>query len=173
MITRGDRSTAELGVPTAAASLPPAPPSVDVPPFASGPPRTRGRRRVVTLSLAAAVGVAVGLGLGALVPTTAAPTEVRDGRSLVLASGGSASVSERGGFDRADRVIAAVLAAAPRCTPDIRMAGAPVAERSGFLEEARRLAAEASDAQGLRSVRWRVIERDGRLFGVLYGERCE
>ena len=127
------------------------------------------------LSLAAAAGVAVGLGLGlgALVPTPAAPTEVRDGRSLVLASGGSASVSERGGFDRADRVIAAVLAAAPRCTPEIRIAGAPVAEHSGFLKEARRLAAEASDAQGLRSVRWRVIERDGRLFGILYGERCE
>lgn len=127
----------------------------------------------MTLSLAAAAGVAIGLGLGALVPTTAAPTEAGEGRSLVLASGGSGSASEPGGIDRAEQVISAVLAAAPRCTPDIRMAGAPVAERSGFLEEARRLAAEASDAQGLRSVRWGVIERDGRLFGVLYGERCE
>jgi hypothetical protein len=131
----------------------------------------------VTLSSVAGVGVGVaiglGLGRGGLVPTTASPTEVGQGGSRVVASGGSGAASELGGIDRAEQVISAVLAAAPRCTPEIRMAGAPVAERTDFLEEARRFAAEASYAQGVRSVRWRVIQLDGRLFGVLYGERCE
>ena len=125
------------------------------------------------LSLAAGLGVAIGLGLGGLVRTIAAPTEAGEGGSLVVASGGSGAASELGRIDRAEQVISGVLAAAPRCTPEIRMAGASVAERRDFLEEARRLAAEASDAQGLQSVRWRVIQLDGRLFGVLYGERCE
>jgi hypothetical protein len=74
---------------------------------------------------------------------------------------------------RGERIVAGVLAAAPECEPDIRMAGAPASEREEFLREARRLAAEAAEDQGLVNVVWRVIERDGRLYGVLYGERCD
>jgi hypothetical protein len=125
------------------------------------------------LWLVGAVGVAVGLGLGVVV-AAALPrnTDARAVASSIPVSGGSVSASGSEGLDRAERVISSVLESAPRCTPEIRMAGAPAAERERFLEEARHLAAEASEMQGLEHVRWRVIERDGRLFGVLYGERC-
>ena len=176
MILRRHGSAIELSEPRAAASLPAAPPSVGLlAAFAGRARRERGRRRVAGMSLAAAVGVAIGLGLGlgALATPAALPTEAREGHPLVPASGGSGAVSGADGLERAHRVIAAVLAAAPRCTPEIRIAGAPVAEQQEFLDQARRLATEASDAQDLRSVRWRVVERGGRLFGVIYGERCE
>lgn len=124
--------------------------------------------------LAMAVGMAGGLALGIVVDkTTATPIDTRDARPPIVASGTSGLAVGSDGSERGEQVISAVLAAAPRCTPDIRMAGAPASEHVEFLEEARQLATEASNVDGLRNVRWRVIERDGRLFGVLYGERCE
>lgn len=157
-------------------ALPFVPVSVNAPPFGieGEPRRVPVRGRIASLAVVGAAGVALGAGLGAAAAATVSPvTEARDARSPIAMSGtfGSASGSE--GSDRADQVIAAVLAAAPRCTPEIRMAGAPSAERTEFLEDARRLALEASEVQGLRSVSWRVIERGGRVFGVLYGERCD
>jgi hypothetical protein len=50
---------------------------------------------------------------------------------------------------------------------------APAEEREEFLREAEQLATEATGAQGLRNVVWRVVERDSHLYGVLYGERCD
>jgi hypothetical protein len=172
MTTNGDRSAIESAVPIPV-SLPGPPAAVDMGPVASGSSskRMRDRGRIASLAVVAATGMAIGLGLGAAVATTVPPaTQARDARSPLAAT--SSWGSEPGGSERAERVIAAVLAAAPRCTPEIRMAGAPAAERTEFLDEARRFAAEASE-RGLRSVRWKVIERHGRLFGVLYGERCE
>lgn len=126
------------------------------------------------MGLGMAIGMAASLALGIAVGTTiAAPLEERDARSPIVASGTSELAVGPTGSARGDQVISAVLAAAPRCTPEIRMAGAPAAERVEFLEQARQLATEASNVDGLRFVRWRVIERDGRLFGVLYGERCD
>jgi hypothetical protein len=156
--------------------LPPVPAPVNPPPFAieGEPRRVPGRGRIASLAVVGAAGVALGVGLGAAAAATVSPaTEARDARSPTATSGSFASASGAGGSDRADQVIAAVLAAAPRCTPEIRMAGAPSAERTEFVEEARRLALDASEVHHLRSVRWRVIERGGRIFGVLYGERCD
>ncbi len=118
--------------------------------------------------------VVLGMLLGATLFATRVPAATRpDGRGLArFPTGGSESFPSLTGAERAERVIAAVLAAAPACTPEIRMAGAPASKRGEFIEDAERLAAEASDEQGLRSVRWKVTERDGQLFGVLYGERC-
>jgi hypothetical protein len=118
--------------------------------------------------------VVLGVLLGAALFPTPVPAATRPvGKEPAhLPTGGSESFPSLTGAERAERVIAAVLAAAPACTPEIRMAGAPASERGEFIEDAERLAAEASDEQGLRSVRWKVTERDGRLFGVLYGERC-
>lgn len=156
------------------ATLPAAPVSVDVRPDPSGATsrRTSRPRRIVAPWLVGAVGVAVGLGLGVAAPAPSRSTDARAVASSIPVSGGSGAASGSEGLDRAERVISAVLDSAPRCTPEVRMAGAPATEREGFLEEARHLAAEASEVQGLEYVRWRVIERDGRLFGVLYGERC-
>ena len=126
------------------------------------------------MAFGVAAGMVAGLALGAVIDkATATPIDTRDARAPIVASGTSGlAVGPKGG-ERGEQVISAVLAAAPRCTPDIRMAGAPASEHVEFLEEARQLATEASNVDGLRNVRWRVIERDGRLFGVLYGERCE
>ena len=119
------------------------------------------------------LGLVLGVLLGAaLAPGAPAAARPDPEEPAGLAIGGAPPVPDLTGGERAERVIAAVLAAAPACTPEIRMAGAPASERGEFLEEAELLATEASDEQGLRSVRWKVTERDGRLFGVLYGERC-
>jgi GMP synthase PP-ATPase subunit len=74
---------------------------------------------------------------------------------------------------RAERIVADILASAPECEPAIRIAGAPAEEREEFLRDAERLAIEAVEQQGLLNVVWRVVEREGRLYGVLYGESCD
>jgi len=176
MITSDDGSAVEHTASAVATTLPAAPASADARPDpreASSQRATRPRGRVAVW-LAVTVGMAGGLALGIVVGTTiATPVETRDPRSPIVASGTSELAVGSNGSDRGEQVISAVLAAAPRCTPDIRIAGAPASEHVEFLEEARQLATEASSVDGLRNVRWRVIERDGRLFGVLYGERCE
>lgn len=118
--------------------------------------------------------VVLGMLLGAALFATRVPAATRpEGKELAhLPTGDSESFPSLTGAERAERVIAAVLAAAPACRPEIRMAGAPASKRGEFIEDAERLATEASDEQGLRSVHWKVTERDGQLFGVLYGERC-
>lgn len=131
--------------------------------------------RVVSLGLVGILGIAVGVLLGAALFETPVQAATRvGGKERVLpATSGSIQFQDLAGAERAERVIAAVLAAAPACTPEIRMAGAPASEHAEFIEEAERLATDASDEQGLKSVRWKVTERDGQLFGVLYGERCD
>jgi hypothetical protein len=176
MISNDDGSAVEHTAPAVATTLPPVPASARARPDPGEAPsqraaRPRGRPAVW---LAVAVGMAAGLALGIVVGTTIATRiDTRDARSPIVVSGTSGLAAGSNGSDRGEQVISAVLAAAPRCTPDIRIAGAPAAERVEFLEQARELATEASSVDGLRNVQWRVIERDGRLFGVLYGERCD
>lgn len=127
----------------------------------------------MSLGLVGVLGIALGVLVGTALDPSAPSAAGADRREPAgVAIGGAPPVRDLTGTERAERVIAAVLAAAPACTPEIRMAGAPASERGEFIDEAERLANEASDEQGLRSVRWKVTERDGRLFGVLYGERC-
>ena len=134
----------------------------------------RTRARVVSFGSVGVLCVVLGMLLGATLLSTRVPAATRPQSEELtrLATGDSPRTPDLTGAERAERVIAAVLAAAPACTPEIRMAGAPASERAEFFEDAERLATEASDEQGLRSVRWKVTERDGQLFGVLYGERC-
>jgi hypothetical protein len=157
-------------------TLPSPPASTPLPPLETDHRRApvRTGARVVSLGVVGALGVVLGALLGAVLFATRVPAATRpEGQEPAqLATGGSPSIPDLTGAERAERAIAAVLAAAPACTPEIRMAGAPATERGEFIEQAERLATEASVDQGLRSVRWKVIERGGRLFGVLYGERC-
>ena len=137
-------------------------------------PPTRTAAPALTLGRVGLLGAVLGGLLGATL-LSSAPTAARDARARPAGPAivGGLPTPDLTGAERAERAIAAILAAAPACTPEIRMAGAPASERDEFAEEAERLAAEASGEQGLSSVRWKVIERDGRLFGVLYGERCD
>jgi len=131
------------------------------------------RRRVASLTLVGVVGVALGAVLG-VVATPASPASIRGTENpTVFASQSRGSGVDAEGIARAERIVADVLAAAPECEPDIRLAGAPVEEREEFLREAEQLATVATEVQGLRNVVWRVVERDGHLYGVLYGERCD
>jgi hypothetical protein len=129
------------------------------------------RRWIGSLALAGAVGAALATGLGAVTrpasPASIPGKEITTTFSQTRGSGGDVEATRR-----AQRIVADVLAAAPECEPDIRMAGAPADEREEFLRKAEQLAAEAAEEQGLHNVVWRVVERDGRLYGVLYGERC-
>ena len=175
MTESGDGSAIGSAVPITVPSLPRPPASTELPPLETDRRQARVRTgaRVVSLALAGVLGVALGVLLGAALVSGVPPAASSDrDAAAVHPTVGAPPVPGLTGAQRAERVIAVVLAAAPTCTPEIRMAGAPASERSEFMEEAERLATEASDEQGLRSVHWKVIERDGRLFGVLYGERC-
>lgn len=164
------------GIPGTASPLPSAPASTPRSPLGIDGPRAPGwtAARIASVGLVGVLSVVLGALLGATLLSTRLPAAARpQGAELPrLATGDTASTSDLTGAKRAERVIAAVLAAAPACTPEIRMAGAPASERVEFTADAERLATEASDEQGLSSVRWKVTERGGRIFGVLYGERC-
>ena len=175
MIPSTDRSAVES---TATATTLPRPPASDR--------RQRGeaerreapawvKARVMRSVPVGVLCVVLGILIGAMLPSAAIPAATRPhgGELSRRATGDRPWIQDLTGAERAERVIAAVLAAAPECTPEIRMAGAPAAERGEFIEDAERLATEASGEQGLTSVRWHLTERDGRLFGVLYGERCD
>jgi hypothetical protein len=157
-------------------------PSLPRPPASAEPPGLErdGRRpptgaaRILTLGsvgvLSAVLGGLLGATLLSSAPAAARADRARPAGPAIVRALPTPDLT---GAERAERAISAILAAAPACTPEIRMAGAPASERAEFTEEAERMAAEASGEQGLSNVRWKVIERDGRLFGVLYAERCE
>ncbi len=77
------------------------------------------------------------------------------------------------GRTRGERIVEALLEAAPNCMPVIETGDAPVAERKAFRAATAHMVHRAQAFQRLLNVEYRVERFGDRLYGVIYGERYE
>src|SRR5688500_11110572 len=122
MTTSADGSATGSAVPVTVPSLPHPPASAGLPPLEADrrPAPVRTEARVVSLGLVGVLGVALGVLVGAAV-VPSAPAAARSDReeAAIRATVDAPPVPDLTGAQRAERVIVAVLAAAPACTPEI------------------------------------------------------
>jgi len=135
-----------------------------------GAAQPRRSRKAVLVGLMSAAGFISGIIGGT---SFVGPDEIRTGVEVPVYYPKVVEVTvDARGRTRGERVVEAVLEAAPQCIPRIEIGRAPIEERKSFMMATRHRVHGAEARSGLLNIEAKVERFGGWLYGVVYAEGC-